>query len=56
MLAHGWTYQALVSDCLDMKLNRVLIAAPERPRKKELTSEAVKLGVGRTHVAIRFII
>ena len=33
MLAHGWTYQALVSDCLDMKLNRVLIAAPDKPKK-----------------------
>ncbi|KAF7436427.1 Vesicle trafficking between the ER and Golgi [Pleurotus ostreatus] len=25
MLSHGWTYQALVSDCLSMKLNRVTI-------------------------------
>ena len=33
MLAHGWTYQALVSDCLEMKLNRVLIAAPDKPKK-----------------------
>ena len=33
MLAHGWTYQALVSDCLDMKLNRVLIGAPDKPKK-----------------------
>jgi hypothetical protein len=33
MLAHGWTYQALVSDCLDMKLNRVLVAAPDKPKK-----------------------
>ncbi|KAI6031535.1 Sec1-like protein, partial [Pisolithus microcarpus] len=24
MISHGWTYQALVSDCLDMKLNRVV--------------------------------
>ncbi|EAU92288.1 SLY1 protein [Coprinopsis cinerea okayama7 len=24
-LAHGWTYQALVSDCLEFKLNRVTI-------------------------------
>ncbi|KAF8807998.1 Sly1 vesicle trafficking sec1-like protein [Phlegmacium glaucopus] len=33
MLAHGWTYQTLVSDCLDMKLNRVTIAAPDKPKK-----------------------
>ena len=33
MLAHGWTYQALVSDCLDMRLNRVIIAAPDKPKK-----------------------
>ncbi len=26
MISHGWTYQALVSDCLEMKLNRVTIA------------------------------
>ena len=25
MLAHGWTYQALMNDCLDMKLNRVVV-------------------------------
>ncbi|TFK77483.1 SLY1 protein [Pluteus cervinus] len=24
-IAHGWTYQALVSDCLELKLNRVVI-------------------------------
>lgn len=33
MLAHGWTYQTLVSDCLDMKLNRVTIAAPDKSKK-----------------------
>ena len=33
MLAHGWTYQALVSDCLDMKLNRVIITTPDKPKK-----------------------
>jgi hypothetical protein len=30
MLSHGWTYQALVSDCLEMKLNRVTVASPQR--------------------------
>ncbi|KZT30914.1 SLY1 protein [Neolentinus lepideus HHB14362 ss-1] len=28
MVSHGWTYQALVSDCLEMKLNRVVVATP----------------------------
>ncbi|KAN0134384.1 SLY1 protein [Lactarius tabidus] len=30
MLSHGWTYQALVSDCLEMKLNRVTVASPQK--------------------------
>ncbi|KAI9455919.1 SLY1 protein [Lactarius psammicola] len=30
MLSHGWTYQALVSDCLEMKLNRVTVATPQK--------------------------
>jgi sec1 family domain-containing protein 1 len=30
MISHGWTYQALVSDCLDIKLNRVSIAEPQK--------------------------
>ena len=25
MISHGWTYQALVHDCLQMKLNRVTV-------------------------------
>ncbi|KAF8665347.1 hypothetical protein AX16_000366 [Volvariella volvacea WC 439] len=25
MVSHGWTYQALVSDCLELKLNRVVV-------------------------------
>ena len=25
MLTHGWTYQTLVSDCLSMHLNRVVV-------------------------------
>ncbi|KAF8628263.1 hypothetical protein AX15_004034 [Amanita polypyramis BW_CC] len=29
MISHGWTYQALVSDCLHFKLNRVVV--PEGP-------------------------
>ncbi|KAH8987379.1 SLY1 protein [Lactarius hatsudake] len=30
MLSHGWTYQALVSDCLQMRLNRVTVASPQK--------------------------
>ncbi|GJJ07194.1 hypothetical protein Clacol_001394 [Clathrus columnatus] len=30
MLSHGWTYQALVHDCLDMKLNRVTVTSPQQ--------------------------
>ncbi|KAF5384990.1 hypothetical protein D9615_001187 [Tricholomella constricta] len=35
VLSHGWTYQALVSDCLEIKLNRVVVAASADPKKKE---------------------
>ena len=30
MLAHGCTYQALASDCLEMKLNRVVVNQPQK--------------------------
>ncbi|KAI0308373.1 Sec1-like protein [Multifurca ochricompacta] len=30
LLSHGWTYQALVSDCLQMKLNRVTVTSPQK--------------------------
>ncbi|KAF8140478.1 Sec1-like protein [Boletus edulis] len=30
MVSHGWTYQALVSDCLEMKLNRVVVNSPQK--------------------------
>ena len=29
-MSHGWTYQALVSDCLEMKLNRVTVTQPQK--------------------------
>ncbi|KAF5368453.1 hypothetical protein D9758_002142 [Tetrapyrgos nigripes] len=29
-VSHGWTYQALVSDCLEIKLNRVVISQPQK--------------------------
>jgi hypothetical protein len=30
MVSHGWTYQALVSDCLEIKLNRVTVSQPQK--------------------------
>ncbi|TFK41945.1 Sly1 vesicle trafficking sec1-like protein [Crucibulum laeve] len=33
MLAHGWTYQALVSDCLEFKLNRVSVSSSQHAKK-----------------------
>lgn len=38
MLSHGWTYQALASDCLEMKLNRVVISQPQK-RSYDLDSK-----------------
>lgn len=35
MLSHGWTYQALVADCLDMKLNRVTIEPTKTQAQKK---------------------
>ena len=41
MVSHGWTYQALVSDCLDMKLNRVTIEPTKsQPQKKAYDLDA----------------
>ncbi|KAG6919044.1 hypothetical protein DXG01_009754 [Tephrocybe rancida] len=34
VLSHGWTYQALVSDCLDIKLNRVVVTAKDQPKRE----------------------
>ncbi|KAF9469754.1 SLY1 protein [Collybia nuda] len=33
VLSHGWTYQALVSDCLEIKLNRVVVAQQQQPKR-----------------------
>ena len=38
MMAHGWTYQALASDCLEMKLNRVVVQQPQK-RSYDLDSK-----------------
>ena len=35
MVSHGWTYQALVSDCLEMKLNRVTIGPTKAQSQKK---------------------
>lgn len=34
MLSHGWTYQALVSDCLSLSLNRVTLPFSETQSQK----------------------
>ena len=33
VLSHGWTYQALVSDCLEIKLNRVVVEQQQQPKR-----------------------
>jgi sec1 family domain-containing protein 1 len=33
MISHGWTYQALVSDCLSLKLNRVTVPSVDGKKK-----------------------
>ena len=33
VLSHGWTYQALVSDCLEIKLNRVVVVQQQQPKR-----------------------
>ncbi|GBE77652.1 Protein sly1 [Sparassis crispa] len=38
MISHGWTYQALASDCLEMKLNRVMVSQPQK-RSYDLDSK-----------------
>ncbi|EIW86931.1 Sec1-like protein [Coniophora puteana RWD-64-598 SS2] len=38
MVSHGWTYQALVSDCLEIKLNRVVVTQPQK-RSYDLDSK-----------------
>ena len=40
MVSHGWTYQALVSDCLEMKLNRVTFTPHDGTKKKAYDLDA----------------
>ncbi|KAK0531392.1 Vesicle trafficking between the ER and Golgi [Tilletia horrida] len=42
MLSHSWTYQALVHDVLDLRLNRVTVDTPE-PTKGTITKRAYDL-------------
>lgn len=35
MLSHSWTYQALVNDILDMKLNRVTVTSTEQGKQEK---------------------
>ncbi|MBW0468204.1 hypothetical protein O181_007919 [Austropuccinia psidii MF-1] len=37
MLSHSWTYQALVNDLLEMRLNRVTVEAPEAGKLQKRT-------------------
>ncbi|EEB93973.1 hypothetical protein MPER_07299, partial [Moniliophthora perniciosa FA553] len=37
-ISHGWTYQALVSDCLSIKLNRVVVSQPQ-PKSYDLDAK-----------------
>lgn len=39
VLAHGWTYQALVSDCLEIKLNRVTVTQQQNKKSYDLDSK-----------------
>ncbi|KAH9486371.1 Protein sly1 [Psilocybe cubensis] len=39
VVAHGWTYQALVSDCLDIKLNRVTVTQQQGKKSYDLDSK-----------------
>ncbi|KAL0580836.1 Vesicle trafficking between the ER and Golgi [Marasmius crinis-equi] len=38
-ISHGWTYQALVSDCLEIKLNRVKITHQPQPKSYDLDAK-----------------
>ncbi|KAJ8084604.1 Vesicle trafficking between the ER and Golgi [Marasmius tenuissimus] len=38
-VSHGWTYQALVSDCLEIKLNRVKITHQPQPKSYDLDAK-----------------
>jgi hypothetical protein len=40
MLSHGWTYQALVADCLGLRLNRVTVPAADGGKPKAYDLDA----------------
>ncbi|KAJ3575253.1 hypothetical protein NP233_g1239 [Leucocoprinus birnbaumii] len=39
VISHGWTYQALLSDCFSMKLNRVIIPEGQKNQRYDLDSK-----------------
>lgn len=36
VISHGWTYQALLSDCFSMKLNRVIVSEGQKNQRYDL--------------------
>ena len=43
MLAQLWRYLPIISECLDMKLNYVLITVPEKPTEQKIIYKQLEL-------------
>lgn len=39
VISHGWTYQALLSDCFSMKLNRVIVSEGQKNQRYDLDNK-----------------
>lgn len=39
VVSHGWTYQALLSDCFSMKLNRIVVPKEQKNQRYDLDSK-----------------
>ncbi|KAF5352645.1 hypothetical protein D9756_005815 [Leucocoprinus leucothites] len=39
VISHGWTYQALLSDCFSMKLNRVIVPEGQKNQRYDLDNK-----------------
>ncbi|KAF9444597.1 SLY1 protein [Macrolepiota fuliginosa MF-IS2] len=39
IVSHGWTYQALLSDCFSMKLNRIIVPEGQKNQRYDLDSK-----------------
>ncbi|KAF7784220.1 hypothetical protein Agabi119p4_385 [Agaricus bisporus var. burnettii] len=39
VVSHGWTYQALLSDCFSMKLNRIVVPKDQKNQRYDLDSK-----------------